>query len=239
MKKCNKCYLTKELNQYSKNKNGHDGLHVWCKECMKKNRERKKEQYASNRKKNEASPEARLRLKQRRKKSYTKNREKNLQRSKDYYILNKEKIEKRESDPFKKARRRQSMSSYVNKRRHTDPIFKLIHNARCYVNKILKRTGIKKDKRTYELISLSGEAFLLYLESKFQPGMTRENQGNGKGKWHVDHIKPIAAFDKTDPNWIYDAFHYTNLQPLWSTDNLNKSSNFEGKKFFSLKRVRN
>ena len=48
--------------------------------------------------------------------------------------------------------------------------------------------------------------------------MTKENYG----EWHVDHIKPCASFDLTDPEQQAICFHYTNLQPLWAVDNIKK-----------------
>lgn len=60
----------------------------------------------------------------------------------------------------------------------------------------------------------------LHLESKFQPGMTWDNYG--RYGWHIDHIKPIAIFDMTDPAQAKEALHYTNLQPLWAKDNYSK-----------------
>jgi hypothetical protein len=61
-----------------------------------------------------------------------------------------------------------------------------------------------------------------HIESKFQPGM---NWGNwSPDGWHIDHIKPLAAFDLTDPAQITLACHYTNLQPLWSGENVRKGA---------------
>ena len=57
-----------------------------------------------------------------------------------------------------------------------------------------------------------------YLEKQFKPGMTRENHG----KWHVDHIRPCASFDLIDPQQQRDCFHYSNLQPLWASENISK-----------------
>jgi len=57
-----------------------------------------------------------------------------------------------------------------------------------------------------------------YLEAKFQPGMSWEN----RHLWHIDHIQALALFDLTDPLQCAQAFHYTNLQPLWAADNLRK-----------------
>jgi len=65
--------------------------------------------------------------------------------------------------------------------------------------------------------------FKVYLESKFEDGMSWDNKG--KGGWHIDHIVPLSAFDLTDREQVKEACHYTNLQPLWEVDNLIKGNN--------------
>ena len=62
-----------------------------------------------------------------------------------------------------------------------------------------------------------------YLESQFQPGMTWENWGKGKGCWNIDHIVPLARFDLTNEQHFVLANYYMNLQPLWFEDNVRKS----------------
>ena len=57
-----------------------------------------------------------------------------------------------------------------------------------------------------------------HLESKFTEGMSWDNYG----KWHIDHIKPLASFDLSDREQFLRACHYSNLQPLWAKDNLIK-----------------
>ena len=85
--------------------------------------------------------------------------------------------------------------------------------------KVLK--GLVKSAPTLKLLDVPNIEFLWqHLEKKFQPGMTRENYG----LWHVDHIIPCASFDFSDPKQQKKCFHYTNLQPLWATDNFSKGA---------------
>lgn len=71
-------------------------------------------------------------------------------------------------------------------------------------------------------LGCSVEELKIYLESLFQPGMTWENWS--RTGWHIDHKKPLSAFDLTDPEQFRQAVHYTNLQPLWALENIRKSN---------------
>ncbi len=69
------------------------------------------------------------------------------------------------------------------------------------------------------MIGISKEGLWDYLESKFRPGMTRDNYGS---VWVVDHFFPMAwATNKKD---VLRLCHYTNLQPLFKHENSTKSS---------------
>ena len=59
-----------------------------------------------------------------------------------------------------------------------------------------------------------------YIESKFKEGMTWENYGT----WHLDHIYPCSKFDLTKEEEQRICFHYSNLQPLWASQNMSKSN---------------
>lgn len=63
-----------------------------------------------------------------------------------------------------------------------------------------------------------------YLECKFLPGMTWDNQGKGKDKWNIDHVIPLKSFDLTNPEELKKACHYTNLQPIWEPDHYKKTA---------------
>lgn len=60
----------------------------------------------------------------------------------------------------------------------------------------------------------------VWLESQFTDGMTWASYG----QWHIDHKKPLSAFDLTDRAQVLAACHWTNLQPLWAIDNLKKGA---------------
>lgn len=124
-----------------------------------------------------------------------------------YYYKNKEKIAKKKY-------------LYKKKRLANDSIFKLSENLRRRC--LLALQGKNKSASTFKLIGCNGEFLKKHLELQFQSGMNWDNQG----KWHVDHIKPCSSFDLSKPEGQEKCFHYTNLQPLWAKDNLNKGSKY-------------
>ena len=106
-------------------------------------------------------------------------------------------------------------------RYRTDPMFRMRKILRAQVTYSIKR-GFKLGEKcapTLKLLDIpSIEWFWKYIQSKFKPGMTVENQG----KWHIDHILPCSAFDLRCPVQQLACFHYSNLQPLWAKDNIRK-----------------
>ena len=107
-------------------------------------------------------------------------------------------------------------------RRKSNPSLKIEDAIRARVGiAIRKQFGVKATKTT-NLIGCSIEQIRQHLEAQFLPGMTWDNHG----EWHIDHIRPCASFDLTDPEQQKQCCHYTNLQPLWAADNLAKSDNW-------------
>lgn len=105
--------------------------------------------------------------------------------------------------------------------RKKDIHFKVLDCLRARVKKVLN--GKSKFAPTLKLLGCSLEELKIYLAKKFQEGMSWDNHGYGETKWHIDHIRPCASFDLSKPEEQVKCFHYSNLQPLWQKDNLQKS----------------
>lgn len=81
--------------------------------------------------------------------------------------------------------------------------------------------GVKRNTSAVRDLGCSIEAFRAHIEAQFTDGMSWNNYG-GRDGWQLDHIRPLMRFDLTDPEQAKAACHFTNLQPLWAKDNLNK-----------------
>lgn len=139
-----------------------------------------------------------------------------------YSEILKRSYEKHKEERLAAIRRR------ANERMKTDPAFKLKEQCRKRVYDALRGRG-RKSARTVELIGCDWDSLKAHLESQFQEGMSWDNYG--KSGWEVDHRRPCASFDLTDPEQQRECFNYTNLQPLWSKQNSSKGSLFNNKRY--------
>jgi hypothetical protein len=144
---------------------------------------------------------------------------------KEYQKENKEKIAEYQKEYQKENKEEliEHKKEYRKERYESDPLFRMICSCRARTRTTFKSQGIKKNQKTFDLIGCTPEFLRDYLASKFTLGMTLENHG----EWHIDHIRPISSFDLTDPEQVKACFYYTNLQPLWGADNLQKSDKYE------------
>ena len=119
---------------------------------------------------------------------------------------------------------RHKVATYSKNRYHSKLKFDLQYvigqRLRHQVWSAIKRGGGIKSLPTEVLCGCSIPELMLHLQSKFQEGM----HWNNYGKWHIDHIRPCASFDLTDPEQQKQCFHYTNLQPLWAAENIRKGA---------------
>lgn len=109
---------------------------------------------------------------------------------------------------------------WKRKRYATDPGFRMQELLKACVSRRLRTEKISRSGRVCELLGCTIPGLKAHLESLFAPGMTWENKG--RFGWHIDHKRPCSLFDLTDPSQQRACFHYTNLQPLWWRDNLEK-----------------
>lgn len=111
-------------------------------------------------------------------------------------------------------------NEYFKTRRKFDLQFRIAGNLR---NRL--RQALNNDAKVGSAVKNLGctvAQLKVYLESKFQPGMTWDNWS--VTGWHIDHIVPLSSFDLTKASEIQKACHYSNLSPLWSIDNIRKSN---------------
>jgi len=140
--------------------------------------------------------------------------------AKNKYDPNKEKERKRLQylkDPNKEKERTRYNQS---KRMIVDPSFKLAKRLRSRLSNALK--GNQKTGSAISDLGCTIKELKIHLESKFKLGMTWDNYG----EWHIDHKKPLASFDLSNPQQFKEACNYKNLQPLWAEENLKKSDKY-------------
>jgi hypothetical protein len=97
----------------------------------------------------------------------------------------------------------------------------LISVHRCQIRRVLRAGCITKTKHSVEYLGCDSRDFCSFIESKMVEGMTLDNI-------HLDHIKPVAAFDMSNPDNFLDCCKYTNFQPLSAKDNMEKASRWSG-----------
>lgn len=110
-------------------------------------------------------------------------------------------------------------------RLQNDPQFKLHVRLNGRISDALKKQGVIKAAKTAELIDAEIADFKAYLSSNWEEGMSWDNYG--RDGWHVDHIRPCASFDLTDEEQQLVCFNWRNLRPMWGTDNISKSDNYD------------
>lgn len=114
-------------------------------------------------------------------------------------------------------------AEYQAQQLKTNLAFKLRRSLRGRLNSAIKTN--QKSGSAVKDLGCSIPELKVYLESKFQPGMTWDNWTTDG--WHIDHIKPLDSFDLSNPEQLKQACHYSNLQPLWAKDNLSKGNKDE------------
>ena len=102
-----------------------------------------------------------------------------------------------------------------------DSQYRIAKLLRHRVSLVVKQKA--KSAPTLALLGCSVEYFQKYFYSLFTGNMTITAFMNGQ--IHIDHIKACAKFSNlADPTQQKECFHYTNLQPLWAKENMQKGA---------------
>ena len=110
----------------------------------------------------------------------------------------------------------------VLQKRSSSPLERFKHNVRNLVSNSFRKNGYKKNDQTHRLLGCDFEFFKKHIELQFSKGMTWDKVGTDI---HLDHIIPIAT--ATTEAEVIALNHFTNLRPLWATENLSKGARVE------------
>ena len=112
------------------------------------------------------------------------------------------------------------MTEYIAGRRK-DPLFKTAMNLRIRLGGVVRAKNYTRKNHLNEILGIDWKGFKLYLSSLFDGGMNWDNYG----EWEIDHIKPLSTAKNISE--VEQLFHYSNLQPLWRSDNRRKSNKYK------------
>ena len=179
-----------------------DKIRLRKKEYLEANKDKRKEYLEANKDKRKEYQKAYH-------KAYLEaNKDKRKEYHKAYHEANKDKISYRKNE-------------YSKKRKATDPIFKLKCNIRSLISKSMRKMKYKKTSRTAEILGCTFEVFKEHIQEQFPRDMNWDNAG----MWHYDHIIPVSS--ATSEEGLLRLNHYTNFQPLWEEDNLEKAARLD------------
>jgi transposase-like protein len=104
------------------------------------------------------------------------------------------------------------------------------------LNKMI-RQGIRSP-RTAEIIGISHQDFLDWIEFQFTESMNWNNYGS---VWCFEHCCPLSAFDLTNEEQLKKAMNWMNIRPYCKIRNSEKkaSKSIHGCRYYSKSKLRN
>jgi hypothetical protein len=99
-------------------------------------------------------------------------------------------------------------------RRRRKQIYNVVKR-QSIADQIDKCNGRTREEAVLSWLGCSKEEFVIHIQNQFTKGMSWSNYG----EWHIDHILALAWFDGNNEEHMKQAWHYTNMRPLWAMDN--------------------
>lgn len=109
--------------------------------------------------------------------------------------------------------RRKALIKYA---RNLSDLTRFGHRIRGLIKESFRSRSFRKNSKTSLILGCDLESFRSWISGQFLPGMSFENHG----EWHIDHYIPLS-FAKNEQE-VVALNHYSNLRPLWESDNLKK-----------------
>jgi hypothetical protein len=101
----------------------------------------------------------------------------------------------------------------------------------------LRAAGAGKEVSAVSDSGMTAKQLRAHIEAQFDAGMTWENWGTAEGCWHVDHWFPLAAANLEDAVEQRAVCHFTNIRPMWGSENLTKNDSVDPKARKNFERV--
>lgn len=202
MKKCSKCLSLKAISEFHNQSASKDGHFPWCKDCV---RQKNKEYYLNPENKVKAILQSSIWQREHKKEANIKNRRWRANHP-EY------------SNPWSKAHPEYYRS--YQREWSKKPSVVISDRIRSSMGHSLR--GNKNSQSWQKLTGYTTEELINHLSKRFKPGMSWDNIG----KWHIDHIIPIAVFNFETPDDVdfKKCWALKNLRPLWASENMSKGA---------------
>jgi hypothetical protein len=217
--KCIRCNLEKEINCIVGNSKRENGVEKYCKECRKIYLDKSAKRRNELRRSSYCPEERRKAFKKYYPDIIPKNKLDKDSKNKLCNVcnkwLNKDNFYKSKETTDELHTQCKACSSirgskYRNNNKHL-----------CFIKDYLKR--LKENNFINSSLNKKEVESILFTHEELKNHLNKFCNYNSK-EYHIDHIIPCASFDLTKPEDQAKCFHYTNLQPLWASENLAKGS---------------
>lgn len=213
VKECSACHEIKSLDTFYQTKATLDSKTVPCKACTDKAQALRYEtpEALATRRAYAARNKERIRLK-----ANEDAARRRLEHANDpVWIEHQREVKKRSA-----AKHMARICERQKTKRASDPGVLMLHSQRVAIRHMLR--GNIKSGSSIEMLGCTPDEFVRYIETQFTEGMSWQTYGRGADRWQIDHILCGEVFDLSRPSHQRMCFHYTNLRPLWCSENAAK-----------------